>query len=232
MMTTILLVEDEARLAQTIICGLGKHGYTILHAADGQAAMRLMEQHHPDLVILDWVFPALVGMQVLRRLRQVSSAPVLMLTARDEVADQGIGLELGADDYLTKPFDMVELARRVHTLLRRVERVQRIVSQDREKRPQPLTYQDLTLDPRRRQVTIVGQPVDLTALEFGLLTLLFRNPGRVFSRAYLLETLWEGIPTQGERSVDDAVLRLQEKLAPRGELIETVRGVGYRLRAS
>jgi DNA-binding response OmpR family regulator len=229
-MTTLLLVEDEAKLAQMIIQELEKHGYHMLHAGDGLTALRLCEQRQPDLILLDWMIPALDGLEVLRRLRQVSSTPVLMLTARSEEADRVIGLELGADDYLTKPFSMRELVARVRALLRRVERVQYIISQDREKRTPPIAYQNLALDPDQRQVTIDGQPVDLTPIEFGLLYLLLRNPGRVFSRTYLLETVWDQVHIEGDRSVDNAMLRLRKKLRAMGDIIETVWGAGYRLR--
>jgi len=229
-MSTVLLVEDEDRLAQLIIQELKKHGYQVLHADDGLTALRLHEQHEPDLVVLDWMIPALDGLEVLRRLRQVSPTPVLMLTARSEEADRVIGLELGADDYLTKPFSMRELVARLRALLRRVERVQQIVSQDRERRSPSLTCQKLTLDPDRCQVTVDGQPVNLTPIEYNLLVLLLRNPGRVFSRTYLLETVWEEPFIEGDRSVDNAVLRLRKKLGEMGDAIETVWGMGYRLR--
>jgi DNA-binding response OmpR family regulator len=229
MMTTILLVEDEDKLAQTVIQELDNQGYQVLHAGDGLTALRLHEQHHPDLILLDWMIPALNGLEVLRRLRQVSPTPVLMLTARSEEADRVLGLELGADDYLTKPFSMRELVARVHALLRRVERVQQIVSTDRQSGTQCLTYQSLTLDPDQRQVSVGGHPVDLTPIEFGLLYLLLRNPGRVFSRSYLQETVWEETYIEGDRSVDNAMLRLRKKLGGMADCIETVWGVGYRL---
>jgi DNA-binding response OmpR family regulator len=229
-MTTILLVEDEAKLAQMIIHELEKHGYHVLHAGDGLTALRLREQHQPDLILLDWMIPALDGLEVLRCLRQVSPIPVLMLTARSEEADRVLGLELGADDYVTKPFSMRELVARVRALLRRMERVQQIVSEDREKRALPITYQSLTLDPDQRQVMIEGRPIDLTPIEFDLLYLLLRNPGRVFSRIYLVETVWDQVYVEGDRSVDNAMLRLRKKLGDMADIIETVWGTGYRLR--
>jgi len=229
-MLTILLVEDEAKLAQVIAQELEKHGYRVLRAGDGLAALRQREQYQPDLILLDWMIPALDGLEVLRRLRQASSVPVLMLTARSEEADRVIGLELGADDYLTKPFSMRELVARVRALLRRAQRVQQIVSQDREKSTPSIAYQNLTLDPEQRRVTIEGQPIDLTPIEFGLLYLLLRNPGRVFGRTYLLETIWDQVYVEGDRSVDNAMLRLRKKLGAMGDIIETVWGAGYRLR--
>ena len=230
LMATILLVEDEANLAKAVIRELDNQGYQVLHASDGVTALRLREQHQPDLILLDWMIPALDGLEVLRRLRQVSPTPVLMLTARSEEADRVLGLELGADDYLTKPFSMRELIARVHALLRRIERVQQIVSADREPDTKRLTYQGLILDADQRWVSVDGQPVDLTPIEFDVLYLLLRNPGRVFSRSYLQETVWEETYLDGDRSVDNAVLRLRKKLGGMADFIETVWGVGYRLR--
>jgi two-component system phosphate regulon response regulator PhoB len=229
-MTTVLLVEDEAKLAQVISQELEWHGYQVRHADDGLTALRLHEQQQIDLVILDWMIPTLDGLEVLRRLRQRSLVPVLMLTARAEESDRVIGLELGADDYLTKPFSMPELVARIRALLRRVERVQQIVSEDRAKTSQPLRYGDLVLDIDQHEVTVGGQAVELTRMEFDLLHLLVRNPGRVFSRAYLLETVWDESYIGGDRSVDNAIFRLRKKLGAVGDQIETAWGVGYRLR--
>lgn len=228
-MTTILLVEDDSKLAELVLQELEQQGYQMLHASDGLTALHLCKQQRPDLVILDWVIPALNGLDVLRRLRQDLPIPVLMLTSRAGEADRIVGLELGADDYLTKPFSMGELVARVRALLRRIERVQQIVSQDREKSAGVLTYQNLILDLDQRQAVIDSETVDLTPIEFDLLNLLVRNPGRVFSRAYLLETIWDQAYYEGDRSVDNVVLRLRKKLGEVGKNIETVWGVGYRL---
>jgi DNA-binding response OmpR family regulator len=227
---TILLVEDEIGLAEVIAKELEQHQYQVLHAGDGLTALQLHEQQQVDLIILDWMIPTLDGLEVLRRLRQVSLVPVLMLTARAEESDRVIGLELGADDYLTKPFSMRELVARVRALLRRVERVRKIVNEDRAKSNLALTYHNLILNPDQYQVTVCGEPIDLTRLEFDLLHLLLRNPGRVFSRIYLLETVWDEVYVGGDRSVDNAMLRLRKKLGVTGDVIETVWGVGYRLR--
>jgi DNA-binding response OmpR family regulator len=229
-MTTVLLVEDEVGLAEVIIQELEQCDYKVLHAGDGLTALHLHEQQQIDLIILDWMIPALDGLEVLRRLRQASLVPVLMLTARADESDRVIGLELGADDYLTKPFSMRELVARVRALLRRVERVRQIVNEDRAKSNLSITYQGLILDPNQYRVTVGDDPVDLTRLEFDLLHLLLRNPGRVFSRVYLLETVWDEVYVGGDRSVDNAMLRLRKKLGDMGDTIETVWGVGYRLR--
>jgi len=229
-MTTILLVEDAVDLAQVIVRELETAGYRTLHADDGVSALKLHTRHHPDLVILDWMLPKLDGLEVLRQIRQTSAIPVLMLTARDEEADRVIGLEVGADDYLTKPFGMRELLARVRALLRRIERVRQILEADRAESVGEIVYGPLRLDPQAYQATLEGETLDLTRTEFGLLHLLLRNPGRVFGRSYLLDTVWGETYVTGDRSVDNAVLRLRKKLGHLGEAIETVWGVGYRLR--
>ena len=228
-MTTILLVEDAPDLARTIGRELAAGGYDVLHAADGVAALQMAASRQPDLIILDWMLPKLDGLEVLRQVRQTSAVPVLMLTARAEEADRVIGLEVGADDYLTKPFGMRELLARVHALLRRIERVQAILAADRRGDSAPVACGPLRLDPAARTATLDGVPLDLTRTEFDLLHLLARNPGRAFSRSYLLDTVWGEDFVAGDRSVDNAVLRLRKKLGDWGEAIETVWGVGYRL---
>ncbi len=228
-MTTILLVEDAVDLAQVIARELEAAGYQTLHAADGMSALKLHAGHHPDLVILDWMLPKLDGLEVLRQIRQSSAIPVLMLTAKDEETDRVIGLEVGADDYLTKPFSMRELIARVRALLRRIERVQQILEADRARSETAITHGPLHLDPDAYQATLDGKLLDLTRIEFELLHLLLRNPGRAFSRSYLLDTVWGESYVTGDRSVDNAILRLRKKLGDWGEAIETVWGVGYRL---
>ncbi len=228
-MTTILLVEDARDLARVIRRELEAAGYQVLHAADGRTALALHERERPDLIVLDWMLPQLDGLEVLRELRRSSGTPVLMLTARSEEVDRVIGLELGADDYLTKPFSMRELIARVRALLRRAELLRQALAADREGARTPVSYGPLYLDPEQHEVTLDGQPLDLTPNEFRLLHLLLRNPGRAFSRSYLLDTVWDE-PVVGDRAVDNAIHRLRRKLGPLGEAIETVWGVGYRLR--
>jgi DNA-binding response OmpR family regulator len=230
-MTTILLVEDARELAEVILRELQALDYTVLHAVDGLSALHLYAKHEPDLIILDWMLPKLDGLEVLRQIRRDSVVPILMLTARSEEADRVIGLEVGADDYLVKPFGMRELIARVRALLRRVENVQQILEADRAKAEQTLTYEMLSLEPDAYSATLDGDALGLTRTEFDLLHLLLRNPGRAFSRTYLLDTVWGGNYVAGDRSVDNAVLRLRKKLGDLGEAIETVWGVGYRLRA-
>lgn len=229
-MTTILLVEDAYDLAQVIIRELETSGYRVLHVTDGLSALHFQATEQPALVILDWLLPKLDGLEVLRRLRRVAPTPVLMLTARGEETDRVVGLELGADDYLTKPFSMRELIARVRALLRRAEMIQQILNTDLEAAGGLLNYGLLCLDPQAHQVTLDETLVDLSPTEFALLHLLLRSPGRAFSRAYLLDTVWGESYVGGDRSVDNTVLRLRKKLGRLGEAIETVWGVGYRLR--
>lgn len=228
-MTTLLLVEDTYDLAQVIIRELEANGYRVLHASDGVRALQTYTQAQPELVILDWMLPKLDGLEVLRRLRQGASTPVLMLTARGEETDRVVGLELGADDYLTKPFSMRELVARVRAVLRRAEAVQQILEADHNSAGRPITYDRLYLDPQAHLATLDNIPLELSPTEFSLLHLLLRSPGRAFSRAYLLDTVWGETYVSGDRSVDNTILRLRKKLGALGEAIETVWGIGYRL---
>jgi DNA-binding response OmpR family regulator len=230
-MTTILIVEDAADLAQVIVRRLEAEGYRVFWAADGPSGLDLFARQRPDLVILDWMLPGLDGLEVLRRLRQSSAVPVLMLTARSEEMDRVVGLEVGADDYLTKPFSMRELIARVRALLRRIEHVQQILDQDRRPDQSTIHYAGLSLDPEAHRATLEGTILDLTPTEFDLLHFLLRYPGRVFGRAYLLDAVWGEYYVSGDRSVDNAILRLRRKLGDLGDCIETVWGVGYRLAA-
>lgn len=231
-MATILLVEDAAELANVIERELRALHYDVLVASDGLTALQQQARHEPDLVILDWMLPGLDGLEVLRQIRRTSPVPILMLTARSEEADRVIGLEVGADDYLTKPFSMREFIARVRALLRRIERVDSIVALDRAQASDRLVCGPLTLDPVGYQAALDGTPLELTRTEFELLHLLMRNPGRVFSRDYLLDTVWGETYVAGDRSVDNAVLRLRRKLGASGDAVETVWGVGYRLSAA
>src|SRR5262249_26961759 len=199
-------------------------------AFDGLTALGLHASEHPDLVILDWMLPGLDGLEVLRRLRQSAPTPVLMLTARGEETDRVVGLEVGADDYLTKPFGMRELIARVRALLRRAELIAQTLNADRSDGGEVLTRSSLRLDPAAHLAMLDGAPIELTPTEFALLHLLLRSPGRAFSRVYLLDTVWQEAYVGGDRSVDNVVLRLRRKLGSLGEEIETVWGVGYRLR--
>lgn len=229
-MATILLVEDEADLAQIVLRELTTTGYTTLHAADGVSALEMHAHEQVDLVILDWMLPRLDGLSVLRQLRQRSATPVLMLTARSEETDRVVGLEVGADDYLTKPFSVRELIARVRALLRRNELIRQTLAADRSDANNMLVRGPLKLDPQTHIATLDSIELDLSPTEFSLLQLLLRSPGRAFSRVYLIETIWSETYVGGDRSVDNVVLRLRKKLGSVGDAIETVWGVGYRLR--
>ena len=228
-MPTILLVEDAHDLAQVLARELEANGYQVTRASTGEQALRVHASVQPALVILDWMLPGMDGLEVLRRLRQTSPTPVLMLTARGEETDRVVGLELGADDYLTKPFSMRELIARVRAQLRRSEMFQQVIQADQSGEGAPLTYGSLYLDPQAHRAFLGQELLDLSPTEFALLHLLLRSPGRAFSRGYLLDTLWGETYVGGDRSVDNTILRLRKKLGALGEAIETVWGVGYRL---
>ena len=229
-MATILLVEDAHDLAQVVTRELGAAGYRVVLASDGAAGVELHAREQPDLVILDWMLPKMDGLEVLRRIRQSTGTPVLMLTARGEETDRVIGLEVGADDYLTKPFSMRELVARVRAMLRRVELLREMLSADQAGAGEVLARGPLRLDPQAHRAELDSEALDLSPTEFALLHLLLRSPGRAFSRSYLLDIVWRESYVGGDRSVDNAVLRLRKKLGPLGEDIETVWGIGYRLR--
>ncbi len=228
-MTAILLIEDADDLAVAIARELTLAGFTVTRAATGEAGLRRFAQDPPALVLLDWMLPGMDGLAVLRGLRQSSPVPVMMLTARGEELERVQGLELGADDYLTKPFSMLELIARVRALLRRAELVRAQLAADRAQTGDCVSYGPLLLDSAAHLSTLAGISLDLSPTEFALLHLLLRHPGRAFSRAYLIETVWGGTAVEGDRSVDNVILRLRKKLGPLGPRIETVWGIGYRL---
>jgi DNA-binding response OmpR family regulator len=226
-MPTILIVEDERNLCDLIRDNLLEQGYQVLQAFDGPSALTMAKDAVPDLVILDIMLPGIDGLEVCRRLRQGSIVPILMLTARAEEIDRVLGLELGADDYLTKPFSMRELKARVRALLRRVEMMQATNLSAN----QVVTSAGLYLDPTSYETRLDDQTIDLTPKEFALLYLLVRHPGRVFSRAYLLDEIWGYEAAAYDRTVDTHVYRLRQKLGPEGEIaqrIVAVRGIGYK----
>jgi DNA-binding response OmpR family regulator len=227
-MTTILVVEDHLEMQSLIQRELKNAGYQVITASDGLECLSVFERAKPDLLILDWMLPQLDGLEVIRRIRQTSALPILMLTARGDESDRVIGLEVGADDYLSKPFGMRELLARVHALLRRLERIQ----EDQSSKQELIQWQGVVLDTGAYTAMLDGQLMDLTHTEFELLHLLIRNPGRVFTRRYLQESIWDQRYLEGDRSVDNAILRLRRKLGPYGDAVETVRSVGYRLRSN
>ena len=226
-MARILIVEDEVPLSDLVRSHLEKEGHGVDQAFDGNQALAAADRARPDLVILDWMLPGLDGLTVCRELRRKHLMPILMLTARGDVADRVTGLEVGADDYLGKPFSIVELAARVASLLRRVALDTASSSSDPA---QPLTFATLVLDLAGHRATLAGNSLDLSRREMDLLELLLRHPGRTFSRDFLLERLW-GPDFDGlDRAVDTQMVRLRRKLGDLGVCMETVWGVGYRFR--
>ncbi|HVG00165.1 MAG TPA: response regulator transcription factor [Chloroflexia bacterium] len=226
-MSLVLVVEDEHDLAQLVKRQLEGEGHSVLVAGDGQTALMLAAQARPDLVVLDWMLPGLDGLTVCRRLRERSSVPILMLTARADEADRVLGLEIGADDYLTKPFSLRELLARVRAILRRVELMRH--AEEVDEGVVRAANNRLTIDPTARRVEVDGAPVELTVKEYELLVILARHPGRSFSRAYLLDRVWGNDTEAGDRAVDTHIVRLRRKLGDLGGEITTVWGVGYRL---
>ncbi|HLA45736.1 MAG TPA: response regulator transcription factor [Aggregatilineales bacterium] len=226
----ILLVEDQSDLAQVIIRELSSAGYELIHASDGLSALQLHASYQPDAVILDWMLPKLDGLSVLEQIRKTAITPILMLTAKDAEADRVAGLKAGADDYLTKPFGMQELEARIEALLRRADLIRKTLEADSDHARTPMQYENLFLDPQAYIATIDGEPINLSRTEFELLHLLVRNPGRAFTRAYLIETVWREDATGSDRAVDSAMQRLRKKLGTLGEMIEARWGIGYRWR--
>lgn len=228
-MTKILLVEDEQTMARAVRFALEREGFDLRYAADGRAALDLFERERPDVIILDLMLPEIDGLDVCRAIRQHSMAPIIMLTARSEEFDRVLGLELGADDYLTKPFSLRELVARVRALLRRVE------SNRIEQAVRPIAIGALRLDPEQREVQLMGQVISLRPREFDLLLHLARHPGQVFSREQLLDQVWGYDFGGGSRTVDVHMRWLRQKIEvdpAKPRYLQTVRSIGYRLRSS
>jgi DNA-binding response OmpR family regulator len=224
MTAKILVVDDEAKIVKTVRAYLESSGYVVSTAADGQTALAAFRHEHPNLVILDLGLPGLDGLDVTKAIRRESDVPIIILTARVEETDKLIGLELGADDYVTKPFSPRELVARVRALLRRA-------GGKKEALQSPIVAGDLTIDPVRRSVQIGSNWADLTATEFDLLWILAENPGRVFTRLELLDKT-QGYAYEGyERTIDVHVKNLRRKLETspqKPRYIMTVYGVGYK----
>jgi DNA-binding response OmpR family regulator len=221
---TILLVDDEAAVQKLLTYPLEQEGFRVLQARDGEEALRRFEAEHVDLVVLDLMLPRLDGLEVCRRLRAQSTVPIIMLTARDDELDKVVGLELGADDYITKPFSIREFRSRVRALLRRAALGADGAGRD------VIAVDGLAIDLSKRLVELNGRRIDLTYVEFELLRALVAKPGRVFSRQALLQGLWGDYAYREPRTIDVHIRHLREKLGD-SELIQTVRGVGYRARA-
>ena len=228
-MKKILVVEDEPTLVATLRFNLEREGYQVTSATDGASGLTLARAEHPDLVVLDLMLPGLDGLEICRLLRRETATPILMLTAKAEEVDKVVGLEIGADDYVTKPFSMRELLARVRALLRRAELA-----------PQPaadadvLTAGELRVDARRRQAFRDGRPLSLKPKEYELLAFLVRHAGRAFTREQLLNEIW-GYDFLGDsRTVDVHVRWLRQKIEEQPSkpvMLITVRGTGYRFEA-
>jgi DNA-binding response OmpR family regulator len=226
--STILLVDDEESVQKLLTYPLERDGYRVIQARDGEEALERFGAENVDLVVLDVMLPKLDGLEVCKRLRARSSVPIVMLTARDDELDKVLGLELGADDYITKPFSIREFRSRVRALLRRA-----VAPRYEPADLQAIDVDGLRIDPARRTVEVDGRLVELTYVEFELLRILAQRPGRVFSRQALLEALWGSSEYREPRTIDVHVRHLREKLEqePREpQYIVTVRGVGYRFR--
>ncbi len=222
-MATVLVVDDEPIVREVVVRYLRREGYRTLEAGDGNAARELLERDTPNLVVLDLMLPGMDGLALCRWIRSRSELPVIMLTARGEEADRIVGLELGADDYVTKPFSPRELAARVRTVLRRAR-----ISEPREER---LEFDGLAIDASMREVRKDGEALKLTAKEFDLLWFLASHPSRVFSRDQLMEGVWGYSTVLDTGTVTVHIRRLREKIeqdASRPRRLETVWGVGYR----
>jgi two-component system alkaline phosphatase synthesis response regulator PhoP len=223
---TILIVDDEESIQRVARAYLEHEGYTVLGTTDGSEALGLVQQQHPDLVILDLMLPGMDGMEIAARLRAESEVFILMLTARSEEADRVAGLRIGADDYMTKPFSPRELVARVQAILRRSRPV---AAADNT-----LRFQQVQIDPERRAVEAGGSTLDLTTTEFDVLLALARHAGKVLNREQIIDLVWGGDFYGNDRVVDVYVGQVRRKLeAATGEaLIRTVRGVGYQFTAS
>ncbi len=221
----ILLVDDEPKVCELIKAYLVKDGYDVVIATDGKSAIDQAQRYKPDLILLDLNLPELDGLEVCRTIRKQSNVPIIMLTARDEEVDKIVGLEMGADDYVTKPFSPRELAARVSAVLRRYR--------EGLKQGEQIVAGELRLDPEKHEATYLGRSLILTAGEFKLLSVLASNPGRVFTRLQLMDSAFGESYEGYERTIDAHIKNIRQKisrLAPKSSNpLVTVRGVGYKL---
>ncbi len=224
---TILLVDDEESVQKLLSYPLERDGFRVIQARNGEEALERLEGEQIDLIVLDLMLPKLDGLEVCKRVRAKSAVPIIMLTARDDEVDKVLGLEIGADDYITKPFSIREFRSRVRALLRRAQ------LSASGSHTETIEYDGLRIDLARRSVEVRGQAAQLTYAEFELLQALASRPGRVYSRAALLEALWGSSDYRDPRTIDVHIRHLREKVEhdPREpEYIFTIRGVGYRFR--
>jgi DNA-binding response OmpR family regulator len=244
-LTSILVVEDDVALSNLLRSHLEAEGYHVLQVFDGPSVLPMVERQRPALILLDWMLPGMDGLAVCRRLRQTYLTPIIMLTARTEEVDQLLGLEVGADDYIAKPFSIRQVLARVRAILRRVEldsqqhrppetspaQAAPELSPPASVVPPPLVRGSLHISPEQRSVKLAGQELDLTPKEYELLLLLASHPGWVFKREVLLQQVWGDSYEGFDRTIDNHITRLRKKLGPLGEKIDTVWGVGYRFKA-
>jgi DNA-binding response OmpR family regulator len=224
----ILLVDDEQPIQALLSFPLQRDGYEVVQASDGREALARFDEQVFDLVVLDVMLPRMDGLEVCRRLRARSSVPIIMLTAKSEEIDKVLGLELGADDYITKPFSLREFRSRVKAALRRAGMAGAETEDER-----PIEARDLRIDPAKRSVTLRGAPIQTTYVEFEILSAMAASPGRVYTRDMLLARVWGDSAYRDPRTIDVHIRHLREKIeadAKEPEYIFTVRGVGYRFR--
>ena len=219
----ILVVDDEADIRELIQFNLEREGYTVMSAATGEEALSMTQHHKPELIILDLMLPGIDGIEVCKALSSYE-IPILMVTAKSEDSDIILGLEMGADDYITKPFSPRVLIARIRAVLRRNKKSSSLNTVLKR-----VAIHGISLDPARHHVTMDGEALDLSVTEFGILEFLMRNPGWVFSRGQIIESVKGNDYPVTERSVDVQILALRKKLGEKGSVIETVRGIGYRL---
>lgn len=220
--TMVMIVEDEEKLASVLGDYLRQSGYDSSHVADGAQVIAAVREQVPDLILLDLMLPHRNGLDLCKEIRTFSQVPIIMITARVEEIDRLLGLELGADDYVCKPFSPREVVARVKTVLRRL--------QDR----QPPATGGLALDPTRYQAVLNGHELELTAVEFNLLHFLFKNPGRIYSRSQLMDRIYPDQRVVSDRTIDSHIKKLRKKIAqaaPEAELIHSIYGVGYKFEA-
>ena len=220
-----MVVEDEPSLIDALEYGLAAEGFDVVASNDGEDSLQLLDRERPDLVLLDLMLPGLSGTEVCKRIRSSSAIPIIMLTARDSEIDKVVGLELGADDYVTKPFSMRELAARVRAVLRRGG------EWDLPDIGAPLEVRGIRVDPERYEVSARGEPLDLPPKEFALLELLLLNAGRVLTRDLIIDRVWGGDYVGDTKTLDVHIKRLRSRIEqdPHDpKLIVTVRGVGYK----
>ena len=224
-----MLVDDEESIQKLLTYPLEREGYTVVQARDGEEALMRFAERAVDLVVLDVMLPRLDGLEVCRRLRTSSAVPIIMLTARDDEVDKVLGLELGADDYITKPFSIREFRSRIRAVLRRAS----LLAELGAGAEPTLEADGLLINPAKRSLTVAGRPVQLTYVEFEVLRTLATHPGRVYTRQALLETVWGDSAYREPRTIDVHIRHLREKIEADPSdptYIFTVRGVGYRFR--